>query len=120
MWVEDPMTIDNEDIRTMYEAREDDEYRWWQQRMTDSYRSGEPNAGLPPDVVQAIQWMAGTPQFLSHSGLQIVPVSDEKLAELERWLKIEREWRMADAKTIDSAMRFAMCFPFPRKPELGC
>jgi len=85
----------------------------WQETLTDHYRAGVPNAGLSDDVIQAIQRMHGTPQFLSHSGLQIVPVAEEELAELDRWLKIEREWRARDAEMIDFAMRAAMNIPFP-------
>jgi hypothetical protein len=57
------------------------------------YRMGIANAGLAPDVVQAIRWMHGTPQFLPVSGLQIVPVTDEQRVELERFLDEQRKWR---------------------------
>lgn len=65
----------------------DQEWKDWQ------FRNGEPNAGLRQEVVQTIQWMAGTPQFLEHSGLQIVPQTDEQLGELEVYLETHRIWR---------------------------
>jgi hypothetical protein len=68
-------------------------YHATQLGMEMDYRRGEPNVGLPREVVQTIQWMAGTPQFLDHSGLQIVPVTDEQKDELERYLADQRRWR---------------------------
>jgi hypothetical protein len=68
-------------------------YRINQELNDWEYRAGHANAGLPPDVVQAIRWMHGTPQFLPVSGLQIVPQTDEQRAELERFLDGQRKWR---------------------------
>jgi hypothetical protein len=63
------------------------------QSITDwEYRHGIDNAGLPENVIQAIQWMAGTPQFTSR-GLQIVPMTDEQFDELESELEAQRQWR---------------------------
>ena len=72
------------DLELFYGANQD--YVTWE------YRNGFDNAGLREDVVQAIEWMAGTPQFTA-SGLQIVPMADEQLAELELWLEAHRQWR---------------------------
>lgn len=79
-------------LERFFDTAEEWQYRRFQDAMTDNYRDGVPNAGLSPGVVQAIQWMAGTPQFTGR-GLQIVPMADEKLAELERWLEAQRNWR---------------------------
>lgn len=68
------------------------DYHEAQAKLEADYRAGLPNVGLPPDVVQTIQWMAGTRMFTGE-GLQVVPMTEEQFDQLEHWLKAQREWR---------------------------
>jgi hypothetical protein len=74
------------------ERHNDKAYKSNQAHLEYLYRTGHWNVDLPAEVRHAIQWMYRVPQFTS-SGLQIVPMLEEQLEDLEWWLEMQRRWR---------------------------